>query len=66
MNPLYCYLAYYYGKRKKISKLPVGQPNLDDNQTKPVRRRKKRKSIFVQKKRRTSVVDVSPVGSAEV
>ncbi|XP_040199277.1 scm-like with four MBT domains protein 2 isoform X2 [Rana temporaria] len=57
--------TYYYGKRKKISKLPVGQPNLDDNQTKPVRRRKKRKSIFVQKKRRTSVVDVSPVGSAE-
>lgn len=57
--------TYYYGKRKKISKLPVGQPSLDDNQTKPVRRRKKRKSIFVQKKRRTSVVDVSPVGSAE-
>ncbi|KAM5170661.1 scm-like with four MBT domains protein 2 isoform 1-T2 [Mantella aurantiaca] len=57
--------TYYYGKRKKISKLPVGQPSLDDTQTKPVRRRKRRKSIFVQKKRRTSVVDVSPVGSAE-
>ncbi|XP_072257937.1 scm-like with four MBT domains protein 2 isoform X3 [Pyxicephalus adspersus] len=57
--------TYYYGKRKKISKLPAGEPRIDDNQTKPVRRRKRRKSIFVQKKRRTSVVDVSPVGSAE-
>ncbi|XP_018421974.1 PREDICTED: scm-like with four MBT domains protein 2 [Nanorana parkeri] len=57
--------TYYYGKRKKISKQPVGQPSLDDNQAKPIRRRKRRKSIFVQKKRRTSVVDVSPVGSAD-
>ncbi|XP_068132148.1 scm-like with four MBT domains protein 2 isoform X3 [Hyperolius riggenbachi] len=57
--------TYYYGKRKKISKPPVGEHTLDNSQAKPVRRRKRRKSIFVQKKRRTSVIDVSPAGSAE-
>ncbi|KAM9310968.1 scm-like with four MBT domains protein 2 [Gastrophryne carolinensis] len=57
--------TYYYGKRKRISKPPIGEHTSDSLQTKPVRRRKKRKSIFVHKKRRTSVVDVSPAGSVE-
>lgn len=33
---------------------------------KPARRRKRRKSIFVQKKRRSSAVDVNAAGSGEV
>ncbi|XP_063782885.1 scm-like with four MBT domains protein 2 isoform X2 [Pseudophryne corroboree] len=57
--------TYYYGKRKKISKPPIKEHIADNMQAKPARRRKRRKSIFVQKKRRTKVVDVSPVGSAE-
>uniref|UniRef100_A0A8C5MPX2 Scm like with four mbt domains 2 n=1 Tax=Leptobrachium leishanense TaxID=445787 RepID=A0A8C5MPX2_9ANUR len=57
--------TYYYGKRKKIAKPPIGEHNLENVQAKPLRRRKKRKSIFVQKKRRTSTVDMTPVESAE-
>ncbi|KAM4748209.1 scm-like with four MBT domains protein 2 [Rhinophrynus dorsalis] len=57
--------TYYYGKRKKIIKPPIGELSLENVQAKPTRRRKKRKSIFVQKKRRTSTVDVTPVESAE-
>ncbi|XP_066448197.1 scm-like with four MBT domains protein 2 isoform X1 [Eleutherodactylus coqui] len=57
--------TYYYGKRKKIAKPPIGEHTVENSQTKPTRRRKRRKSIFVQKKRRTSLVDVSPIGSAE-
>ncbi|KAM8972138.1 scm-like with four MBT domains protein 2 [Pelodytes ibericus] len=57
--------TYYYGKRKKISKPPIGECNTEYTQVKPAKRRKKRKSIFVQKKRRTSTVDVTPVESAE-
>ncbi|CAH2275540.1 scm-like with four MBT domains 2 isoform X1 [Pelobates cultripes] len=57
--------TYYYGKRKKISKPPIGEHNLENAPAKPARRRKRRKSIFVQKKRRTSTVDVTAVESAE-
>ncbi|XP_072003528.1 scm-like with four MBT domains protein 2 isoform X2 [Engystomops pustulosus] len=57
--------TYYYGKRKKIAKPPIWEHTADNTQAKPTRRRKRRKSIFVQKKRRTSVVEVSPVGSEE-
>ncbi|XP_045713994.1 scm-like with four MBT domains protein 2 isoform X1 [Phyllostomus hastatus] len=49
--------TYYYGKRKKIIKPPIGESNIESGHSKPARRRKRRKSIFVQKKRRSSAVD---------
>uniref|UniRef100_H3B0Z2 Scm like with four mbt domains 2 n=1 Tax=Latimeria chalumnae TaxID=7897 RepID=H3B0Z2_LATCH len=57
--------TYYYGKRKKVIKPPIGDNNIETGLTKPARRRKKRKSIFVQKKRRSSTVDYAPAESAE-
>ncbi|XP_062436459.1 scm-like with four MBT domains protein 2 [Rhea pennata] len=58
--------TYYYGKRKKIIKPPIGENNnMKSGHVKPARRRKRRKSIFVQKKRRTSAVDLNTAGSAE-
>ncbi|XP_055663906.1 scm-like with four MBT domains protein 2 isoform X1 [Falco peregrinus] len=58
--------TYYYGKRKKIIKPPIGENNnLKSGHVKPARRRKRRKSIFVQKKRRSSAVDLNAAGSAE-
>ncbi|XP_043376624.1 scm-like with four MBT domains protein 2 isoform X3 [Chelonia mydas] len=58
--------TYYYGKRKKIIKPPIGENNnMKSGHIKPARRRKRRKSIFVQKKRRSSAVDFNAVGSAE-
>uniref|UniRef100_A0A8C0ZQM5 Scm-like with four MBT domains protein 1 n=1 Tax=Castor canadensis TaxID=51338 RepID=A0A8C0ZQM5_CASCN len=46
--------TYYYGKRKKIIKPPIGESSTESGHPKPARRRKRRKSIFVQKKRRSS------------
>ncbi|NXG15004.1 SMBT2 protein, partial [Grallaria varia] len=58
--------TYYYGKRKKIIKPPIGENNnMKSGHVKPARRRKRRKSIFVQKKRRSSAVDLNATGSAE-
>ncbi|XP_027595747.1 scm-like with four MBT domains protein 2 isoform X1 [Pipra filicauda] len=58
--------TYYYGKRKKIIKPPIGENNnMKSGHVKPTRRRKRRKSIFVQKKRRSSAVDSNAAGSAE-
>lgn len=57
--------AYYYGKRKKIVKPPIGEASTESGHPKPARRRKRRKSIFVQKKRRSSAVDLA-AGSGEV
>uniref|UniRef100_A0A8D0G101 Scm like with four mbt domains 2 n=1 Tax=Sphenodon punctatus TaxID=8508 RepID=A0A8D0G101_SPHPU len=58
--------TYYYGKRRKIIKPTVGVNNsLESRHVKPMRRRKRRKSIFVQRKRRLSTVDSNKVGSAE-
>ncbi|XP_004712682.1 scm-like with four MBT domains protein 2 [Echinops telfairi] len=56
--------TYYYGKRKKIIKPPIGENSMESGHPKPARRRKRRKSIFVQKKRRSSTVDLTP-GSGE-
>lgn len=58
-------VAYYYGKRKKIVKPPIGESMVESGHPKPARRRKRRKSIFVQKKRRSSTVDFV-AGSGEV
>uniref|UniRef100_A0A8C9N3Q0 Scm like with four mbt domains 2 n=1 Tax=Serinus canaria TaxID=9135 RepID=A0A8C9N3Q0_SERCA len=56
--------TYYYGKRKKIIKPPIGENNnMKSGHVKPARRRKRRKSIFVQKKRRSSAVDSNAAGS---
>uniref|UniRef100_A0A8C5UFF5 Scm like with four mbt domains 2 n=1 Tax=Malurus cyaneus samueli TaxID=2593467 RepID=A0A8C5UFF5_9PASS len=56
--------TYYYGKRKKIIKPPIGENNnMKSAHVKPARRRKRRKSIFVQKKRRSSAVDSNAAGS---
>ncbi|OXB64334.1 hypothetical protein ASZ78_004967 [Callipepla squamata] len=58
--------TYYYGKRKKIIKPPIGENNnMKSGHVKPARRRKRRRSIFVQKKRRSSAVDLNAAGSAE-
>ncbi|KAK2507902.1 hypothetical protein MC885_000442 [Smutsia gigantea] len=57
-------ITYYYGKRKKIIKPPIGESNIESTHPKPARRRKRRKSMFVQKKRRSSAVDF-PAGSGE-
>ncbi|XP_069485774.1 scm-like with four MBT domains protein 2 isoform X2 [Ambystoma mexicanum] len=57
--------TYYYGKRKRIIKAPIGEGNDESSPIKPGRRRKRRKSIFVQKKRRSSTVDFTPMESAE-
>ncbi|XP_078533231.1 scm-like with four MBT domains protein 2 isoform X2 [Lissotriton helveticus] len=57
--------TYYYGKRKKIIKPPNGEGNGESGLIKPGRRRKKRKSIFVQKKRRSSTIEFAPIESAE-
>ncbi|XP_048876775.1 scm-like with four MBT domains protein 2 [Brienomyrus brachyistius] len=54
--------TYYYGKKRKTS---VGEASPESGISKPARRRKKRKSIFVQKKRRSSAVDYTPVGSPQ-
>ncbi|KAL0962835.1 hypothetical protein UPYG_G00346130 [Umbra pygmaea] len=54
--------TYYYGKKRKLSKPCEGEESLE---AKPTRRRKKRKAIFVQKKRRSSAVDVTPAGSPQ-
>ncbi|XP_015425221.1 PREDICTED: scm-like with four MBT domains protein 2 isoform X2 [Myotis davidii] len=56
--------TYYYGKRKKIIKPPIGESSIESGHPKPARRRKRRKSIFVQKKRRSSTVDFA-AGSGE-
>ncbi|KAM6214923.1 scm-like with four MBT domains protein 2 [Rhynchocyon petersi] len=56
--------TYYYGKRKKIIKPPIGENSIESGHPKPTRRRKRRKSIFVQKKRRSSTVDFT-TGSGE-
>ncbi|XP_023575554.1 scm-like with four MBT domains protein 2 isoform X2 [Octodon degus] len=56
--------TYYYGKRKKIIKPPIGESNIESGHPKPSRRRKRRRSIFVQKKRRSSAVDFA-AGSGE-
>ncbi|XP_042800748.1 scm-like with four MBT domains protein 2 isoform X7 [Panthera leo] len=56
--------TYYYGKRKKIVKPPIGEASVESGPPKPARRRKRRKSIFVQKKRRSSAVDFA-AGSGE-
>ncbi|XP_059768098.1 scm-like with four MBT domains protein 2 isoform X1 [Balaenoptera ricei] len=56
--------TYYYGKRKKIIKPPIGESSVESGHPKPARRRKRRKSIFVQKKRRSSAVGFA-AGSGE-
>lgn len=58
--------AYYYGKKRKLSKPAAGKEMADGDLVKPTRRRKKRKAIFVQKKRRSSTVDYTPAGSPQV
>uniref|UniRef100_A0A3Q4AVC3 SAM domain-containing protein n=1 Tax=Mola mola TaxID=94237 RepID=A0A3Q4AVC3_MOLML len=52
--------TYYYGKKRKLSKPAAGKEMADGDLVKPTRRRKKRKAIFVQKKRRSSTVDYTP------
>lgn len=48
--------TYYYGKKRKLSRT-VGVEDTEGDQAKPTRRRKKRKAIFVQKKRRSFTLD---------
>lgn len=43
-----------------------GEETAEGDLAKPTRRRKKRKAIFVQKKRRSSTVDYTPAGSPQV
>ncbi|KAM7367338.1 hypothetical protein PAMP_015247 [Pampus punctatissimus] len=57
--------TYYYGKKRKLSKPMGGEETAEGELAKPTRRRKKRKAIFVQKKRRSSAVDYTPAGSPQ-
>ncbi|XP_078409097.1 scm-like with four MBT domains protein 2 [Cetorhinus maximus] len=58
--------TYYYGKKKKIIRPPVGHVGIENNSKKPARRRKKRRSCFVQKKKRSSTsVDYAPQENGE-
>uniref|UniRef100_H3BW72 Scm like with four mbt domains 2 n=1 Tax=Tetraodon nigroviridis TaxID=99883 RepID=H3BW72_TETNG len=57
--------TYYYGKKRKLSK-PAAGDETPEGDVKPARRRKKRKAIFVQKKRRSAAVDYTPAGSPQV
>ncbi|XP_039891647.1 scm-like with four MBT domains protein 2 isoform X3 [Simochromis diagramma] len=57
--------TYYYGKKRKLSKPTAGEETAEGELAKPTRRRKKRKAIFVQKKRRSSAVDYTPAGSPQ-
>ncbi|XP_054845207.1 scm-like with four MBT domains protein 2 isoform X2 [Eublepharis macularius] len=60
--------TYYYGKRRKVIKPPVGETrscNLERKHGKPARRRKRRKAILAQKKRQLSPTDLNTAGSAE-
>uniref|UniRef100_A0AAQ5Y6T3 SAM domain-containing protein n=1 Tax=Amphiprion ocellaris TaxID=80972 RepID=A0AAQ5Y6T3_AMPOC len=56
--------TYYYGKKRKLSKPMGGEETAEGELAKPTRRRKKRKAIFVQKKRRSSAVDYTPAEMA--
>lgn len=64
----YCYVlsnvAYY--KKRKVGRPSLGEIAQDGDMTKPARRRKKRKAIFVQKKRRTSIVGYQTTESPQV
>ncbi|XP_069581692.1 LOW QUALITY PROTEIN: scm-like with four MBT domains protein 2 [Brachyistius frenatus] len=57
--------TYYYGKKRKLCKPAGGEEMAEGELAKPTRRRKKRKAIFVQKKRRSSAVDYTPAGSPQ-
>ncbi|XP_062374745.1 scm-like with four MBT domains protein 2 isoform X1 [Sardina pilchardus] len=57
--------TYYYGKKKRVGRPSLGENSPESEMAKPARRRKKRKSIFVQKKRRSSTVDYTPAGSPQ-
>ncbi|XP_036376367.1 scm-like with four MBT domains protein 2 isoform X1 [Megalops cyprinoides] len=57
--------THYYGKKRKVSGPTAEENSPDSGVTKPARRRKKRKAIFVQKKRRLSSVDYTPAGSSQ-
>ncbi|XP_034366202.1 scm-like with four MBT domains protein 2 isoform X2 [Arvicanthis niloticus] len=50
--------TYYYGKKRRIIKYPLGDSN-SESAPKPGRRRKRRKSIYVQKRRKISPVGIS-------
>lgn len=57
-------VAYY--KKRKVGRPSLGENAQDGDMTKPARRRKKRKAIFVQKKRRTSIVGYHTTESPQV
>ncbi|KAM9824732.1 scm-like with four MBT domains protein 2 [Neosynchiropus ocellatus] len=57
--------TYYYGKKRKLPKPTGGEETAEGDLGAPARRRKKRKAIFVQKKRRSSGVDFTPAGSPQ-
>ncbi|KAF7253880.1 Scm-like with four MBT domains protein 2 [Varanus komodoensis] len=61
--------TYYYGKRRKVMKPSPGENSsrsLQSRASQPARCKKRRKPILVQKKRRSSLMDRGPAGSAEV
>ncbi|XP_044284337.1 scm-like with four MBT domains protein 2 isoform X2 [Varanus komodoensis] len=60
--------TYYYGKRRKVMKPSPGENSsrsLQSRASQPARCKKRRKPILVQKKRRSSLMDRGPAGSAE-
>lgn len=57
--------AYYYGKRKRVVRPSMGECKAQRTPLKPARRRKRRRSVFMQKKRRVGTVEAE-AGSGEV
>uniref|UniRef100_A0A9J8CNT1 Scm like with four mbt domains 2 n=1 Tax=Cyprinus carpio carpio TaxID=630221 RepID=A0A9J8CNT1_CYPCA len=57
---------YTYYKKRKVGRPSLGENAQDGDMSKPARRRKKRKAIFVQKKRRTSIVGYHTTESPQV
>lgn len=61
-----CFVAHYYGKKRKVGRPSLGVCTQDGDMAKPTRRRKKRKAVFVQKKRRSTVTGYHAMESAQV
>ncbi|GAA6097874.1 scm-like with four MBT domains protein 2 isoform X1 [Tachysurus ichikawai] len=57
--------THYYGKKRKVGRPSLGECTKDGDAVKPARRRKKRKAVFVQRKRRSTVTGYHAMESAQ-
>ncbi|XP_055002658.1 scm-like with four MBT domains protein 2 [Sorex araneus] len=54
--------TYCYGKRRRVSRPPVGERSADSAPPRPVRRRKRRRSLLAQRQQPASPVGAAPSG----